>query len=389
VLTFGSFFAGMGGFDLGFEQSGMSSAWQVEIDPSANKVLSVRWPGVLRRKDIRDCGSENLPKVDVVCGGFPCQDLSVAGKRAGLMDGARSGLYWEMLRVINELKPSIVVWENVAGLSSSDCGRDFARVLFSLRDCGYFGCGRLVDAQYFGLAQRRRRWFGVFARGHSGTGCGSEILSLREGLRGHPAPSRKAGERVAGTLEARTSAGGFPGTDGACDGHIVEVVGALCADSHPGSYSGQDAYSGRIIAMQERMESENLTSGPGGKGWSDDGIAFTLEARHKTQCGRMDSDEKPRVLDRENQNDRFYCHRRISMSESIPWWAWMIQRLGWQIKQDIVIQESDGENDWEVVTCLIRDLAEASMLLGIYRKEYPNIKFRIAKCVWAFREQSQ
>jgi len=244
VLTFGSLFAGIGGFDLGFERAEMVCLWQVEIDASATKVLSTHWPNAHRCEDIRTAGSANLPGVNVICGGFPCQDLSVAGKRAGLMEGERSGLWWEMRRVIIELQPDLVVWENVAGLSSSDDGRDLARVIVSLRECGYFGCGRIVDAQYFGVAQRRRRWFGVFARGDTSARRAIEILSLREGLRGHPAPIRKAVQRVAGTIEARTGGGGFPGTDGACAGHVVpvgpEISPALKARDYKGPSSDGD-----------------------------------------------------------------------------------------------------------------------------------------------------
>lgn len=347
MVAFGSLFAGIGGFDLGLESAGMTCEWQVEIDDSATKVLAARWPGVHRERDITSAGASVLSKVNAIVGGFPCQDLSVAGKRAGLMEGERSGLWWEMLRVICELQPELVVWENVAGLSSSDDGRDLARVIVSLRECGYFGCGRLVDAQYYGVAQRRRRWFGVFARGDSGAGRAAEILSIREGLRGHPAPSRKAWQGIAGTIEARTGGGGFPGTDGACAGHVVAapvISPALKARDYKGPSSDGDGDGAPLIAhtltgngfdasedgagrgtpivpiaftqnqrdevrtmeiagalaaepgmkqqtyvMQERMESLNPNAGPGGKGWSDDGVAFTLEARHRAQsvvhCG--------------------------------------------------------------------------------------------------------
>ncbi len=256
-LTFGSLFAGIGGLDLGFERAGLRCKWQVEIDSSATKTLSHRWPNVERHSDIRTVGAVNLKKVTAVCGGFPCQDLSVAGKRAGLVSGERSGLWWEMLRVIEELQPELVVWENVAGLSSSDAGRDLARVIFSLRDCGYFGCGRLVDAQYFGVAQRRRRWFGVFARGDSGARRATEILSLSEGLRGHPAPSRKEGQGITGGVAPRLRASGV-GTERIGDTRgqdcivpvaLTEVCPTLLADSHPGSYTGQDAMNGKLIPM--------------------------------------------------------------------------------------------------------------------------------------------
>jgi len=90
-VRFGSLFAGIGGFDLGLERAGMECAWQVEIDPWARRVLARHWPSVPRYEDVREVGAHNLEPVDVICGGFPCQDISHAGKRAGI-EGERSGL---------------------------------------------------------------------------------------------------------------------------------------------------------------------------------------------------------------------------------------------------------------------------------------------------------
>ena len=92
MLTVGSLFAGIGGMDLGFERAGFEIVWQVEIDPFARAVLAKHWPHVTRHEDVRACGAHNLTRVDVLCGGFPCQDISIAGSGAGL-DGARSGLW--------------------------------------------------------------------------------------------------------------------------------------------------------------------------------------------------------------------------------------------------------------------------------------------------------
>jgi len=107
-LSFGSLFAGIGGFDLGFERAGMVCKWQVEIDDYATRVLAKHWPSVHRERDIRDCGPHNLERVDVICGGFPCQDISYAGLGAGL-DGERSGLFFEAIRLVCELRPLLEV----------------------------------------------------------------------------------------------------------------------------------------------------------------------------------------------------------------------------------------------------------------------------------------
>ena len=115
-MKFGSLFCGIGGFDLGLERAGMQCAWQVEIDPYAQKVLAKHWPDVRRHADVCTFPPEEGDwEVDVICGGFPCQDISYAGKGAGLA-GARSGLWYEFARIIGQLRPRYVVVENVAAL---------------------------------------------------------------------------------------------------------------------------------------------------------------------------------------------------------------------------------------------------------------------------------
>jgi len=114
MMTFGSLFAGIGGFDLGLERAGMQCQWQVEIDPYCQRVLVNHWPNVKRYGDIRECGKHNLSPVDLICGGFPCQPFSVAGKQRGKADDRY--LWPEMLRVIREVRPRWVLGENVAGI---------------------------------------------------------------------------------------------------------------------------------------------------------------------------------------------------------------------------------------------------------------------------------
>ncbi len=230
-----SLFAGIGGFDLGFQRAGFRVAAHVEKDERCRRLLASKWPEAVSLDDVGTAGAHNLPPCDVVTFGFPCQDLSVAGKRAGL-SGGRSGLFYEATRIINELKPAYCLFENVPGLLSSDGGRDFARVLMEMDRIGYCGAWRVLDAQWFGVAQRRRRVFGLFSRLDSGAERCAEILSIAESLRGHPAPSREAGQGVAGCLESRTDGGGFPGTDGACAGHVVPAVAGtlLCGTNRTG-----------------------------------------------------------------------------------------------------------------------------------------------------------
>lgn len=153
-VTFGSLFAGIGGFDLGFERAGMVCKWQVEIDDYATRVLAKHWPDVHRERDIRQCGSYNLQRVDVICGGFPCQDISYAGRGAGLA-GERSGLFFEAVRLVRQLRPRAVVLENVAALYT----RGLDVVLGTLAGIGY-GCEwHCIPAAAVGAPHLRKRVF--------------------------------------------------------------------------------------------------------------------------------------------------------------------------------------------------------------------------------------
>lgn len=188
-----SLFAGIGGFDLGFERAGFEIVAHVEKDKHCRALLQAKWPNAICLDDVCTAGRHNLPDCDVITFGFPCQDLSVAGKRAGLK-GERSGLFYEATRIIRELQPAWALFENVPGLLSSEQGRDFAAVLHEMGECGYRGAWRVLDAQWIGVAQRRRRVFGLFTRLDSGAERCAEILSIPESLCGHPAPSRETGK---------------------------------------------------------------------------------------------------------------------------------------------------------------------------------------------------
>jgi DNA (cytosine-5)-methyltransferase 1 len=155
-LTVGSLFAGIGGFDLAAERAGLEVKWQVEIDDYATRVLSKHWPNVTRFRDVRKCGGRNLEWVDVICGGFPCQDISSAGQKVGI-DGERSGLWSEYARIIGELRPRYVVVENVAGLAA----RGLGRVLGDLAACGYDAEWESLPAALFGAPHLRTRIFVV------------------------------------------------------------------------------------------------------------------------------------------------------------------------------------------------------------------------------------
>ena len=175
--TFGSLFAGIGGLDLGLERAGWRCAWQVEIDPYCRRVLAKHWPTVARYEDVRHVGAANLARVDLVAGGFPCQDISYAGRGAGL-DGARSGLFYELARVVRELGPRYVLLENVAAL----LGRGLDAVLGTLASLGYDAEWHCLPAAAVGAPHMRDRVFLVaYTRGqqHQG-GCATEQREAAE-----------------------------------------------------------------------------------------------------------------------------------------------------------------------------------------------------------------
>lgn len=154
--SIGSLFAGIGGFELGLERAipGAYTLWQVEQEKYCKKVLSKHWPEATIYDDVRNITKNNTKQVDILCGGFPCQDISVAGKGEGL-HGKKSGLWWEMHRIIEELQPKAVIMENVAAITI----RGLGTVLGSLSQIGYDAEWCTIRASDFGAPHRRARWF--------------------------------------------------------------------------------------------------------------------------------------------------------------------------------------------------------------------------------------
>jgi len=179
-----SLFAGVGGFDLALERAGIRVVASVEWDKKAQEVLKKHFPKSEIFGDIQGVTGEQLrsagfdPSNGIITGGFPCQDLSVAGKRAGLA-GKRSGLFWEICRLLDETRSQTVILENVPGLLSSNNGGDMAVVIEALVERGYRVGWRVLDAQHFGVPQRRRRVFIVGCLGNDGPSP-EEILALGE-----------------------------------------------------------------------------------------------------------------------------------------------------------------------------------------------------------------
>jgi site-specific DNA-cytosine methylase len=208
-----SFFSGVGGLDLGFERAGIKTVSVSEIDPYANAVLAERFPDAPNLESITEVEANDIPDADIWSGGFPCQDLSVAGKRAGF-GGKRSSLAFTFLDLVEQRRPRWLVLENVPGLFSSNRGADFGRLLSEVDQLGYGVAWRTLDARYFGVAQRRRR---VFLVASLGTDRAGEVLFECEGCERHPSPRKSQGQEtpaiapdgsgIAGALTRRFSKG--------------------------------------------------------------------------------------------------------------------------------------------------------------------------------------
>jgi DNA (cytosine-5)-methyltransferase 1 len=176
-VTFGSLFAGCGGMDRGLENAGWECRWQVEINPFANSLLERHWPYVPRYGDVTAVSGDRLERVNLIAGGFPCQDLSCAGKQAGI-DGERSGLWSHYARIIREVRPRYVLIENVPGLLANEPMR---RVLGDLSALGFDAEWRVLPLAEFGSPCERERVF-VVAYAHEVYGAAG-MGSLKNGAR--------------------------------------------------------------------------------------------------------------------------------------------------------------------------------------------------------------
>jgi DNA (cytosine-5)-methyltransferase 1 len=158
-LKVASFFTGIGGFDIGFEQAGFDVSFQCEIHTFCKSVLNYHWSEVLRVPDILTIDPETVPDSEVWCGGFPCQDLSVARGSKGRhgLNGSRSRLFFRLSELAKIKKPRVILIENVHGLLSSNNGKDFAELLSTLSRLNYAVSWRLLNSRYFGIPQSRPR----------------------------------------------------------------------------------------------------------------------------------------------------------------------------------------------------------------------------------------
>ena len=277
--TLGSLFDGSGGFPLAGQLSGITPIWAAEVEPYPIAVTRSRFPQMMHLGSVTGVHGDKVQPVDVITFGSPCQDLSVAGKRAGIHDGQRSNLFFEAIRIIREMRdatdgvyPTFSVWENVPGAFSSNQGEDFRCVLEEFVGIsaeisvprpaggrwsqsgeivgdGYSVAWRQLDAQYWGVPQRRKRIYLVadFAGERAG-----EILFERESLRGHPATS--GAPRQGTAADTARSAGGSRDI-GCMNQRAITVyrspkIGEYTADGTASTMAARDFKSPRDLVVE-------------------------------------------------------------------------------------------------------------------------------------------
>jgi DNA (cytosine-5)-methyltransferase 1 len=289
-----STFSGCGGFELALE--GHECVGFSEIDPYASAVYRYHFPHHPEYGDITEIDADALPAFDLLVGGFPCQDLSVAGKRAGLA-GKRSGLFYDVIRILEAKHPAWFVLENVAGLLSSNGGRDMGTVLGALVDCGYGVAWRVLDSRFAGVPQRRRR---IFLVGHLGDERAADVLALTEGVSWDSPSSGEARQTVA----ALTANGvGVSGADDnqAQAGHLIavdfrhgELTGEIAHTLQAKNQGGHSLnYAPGVLALASGDVAHTVTAHyvKGGDPTTDNYVCVTGEATHALRAEGADASE--------------------------------------------------------------------------------------------------
>lgn len=282
-MRYVSTFSGVEAATVAWGPLGWEASAFAETDPFCRAVLAERFPSVPNLGDVTEVDwTRYRGKADLVVGGSPCQSFSVAGKREGL-DG-ESGLMWEYVRCVREVRPRWLVWENVPGALTSGGGEDFRCLLAALGDLGYCVSWRVLDAQFFGVAQRRRR---LFAVGSLGDGRSADVLFERGCLRGDPPSSREKRQELARAAGSRPA--------GACWGIAGNVVGR--ADSNGGHQLGvadpdEDGMF-TVTATDRHAVACGFSAGQSAKAGS---IAFREEQAPTLRAGASGTNQVPTVM---------------------------------------------------------------------------------------------
>jgi DNA (cytosine-5)-methyltransferase 1 len=252
-LTYGSVCSGIEAASVAWRPLGWRAAFLSEIEPFPRAVLKHHWAEAPLHGDFTTIKAGEYAPIDLLVGGTPCQSFSVAGLRGGL-DDDRGNLALEYLRLADRLRPRWLVWENVPGVLSSGGGRDFGSILGGMGELGYGWAYRVLDAQFFGVAQRRRR---VFVVGYLGDWRrAAAVLFERHCLSGHPAPRRQAGQRITRPIAAGSPDGsGYRNDADTADNLIAGTLQA--SGKAAGSATQQDAETGLLVANPLRAQAQS------------------------------------------------------------------------------------------------------------------------------------
>jgi DNA (cytosine-5)-methyltransferase 1 len=290
--TSASFFSGVGGMDYGLERAGWFTTSFSEIDKYASAVLASRFPGVANlgsMTDWRDWPDGEWQDAYLWAGGPPCQDFSVAGKRAGLA-GSRSGLALTWFNAVERYRPRAIILENVPGILSSNSGRDLRALTARLEGLGYQWAYRTLNARWFGVPQRRRRVFLVAVHARTGLGArdAGAVLAVGHRCERHPHARLAPGERATAAAQERIG---------------VDVVGALPAGTHGFPDGVQEFMQGHFVPVVQ------------GPTWYDDGTTPTLRSGGRHQGSGSSTDNTPVVATYVKR------HRAASVEDAETWAA--------------------------------------------------------------------
>ena len=295
-MTLGSLFDGIGGFPLSAVLHGIEPVWASEIEKFPIEVTKIRFPNMKHLGDITNINGAEIEPVDIITFGSPCQDLSVAGKREGLVDGKRSNLFYQAVRIIREMReatngnyPTFAIWENVPGAFSSNGGQDFRSVLEEITEAEipmpksgkWANAGmvrgverslawRTLDAQYWGVPQRRKRIFLVadFAGQRAG-----EILLEQQSVHWNPAESGEEGEETSSRVRT--------GFDGAiCIDHVV-TTGGNCTAQGP-CYKDEMSFTLKASGVHAVMQPESGKAREEVAAGVESSIAYSMSAKQQS-----------------------------------------------------------------------------------------------------------
>ena len=299
MMRYGSVCSGVEAASLAWEPLGWQPQWFAEVDKFSSAVLAHHWPTIPNLGDItRDNFIEQArPRpINVLVGGTPCQSFSVAGLRKG-MDDDRGNLSLQFCRIVDALQPQWVVYENVPGVLSSGKGRDFGSIVGALVEIGYDIAWRILDAQYFGVPQRRRR---VFLVGHLGQRRGAAaVLFERESIKGHIAPRRKTGQGVTPLLEIGAGTGSAKSGTGI--GEPGDSMYTLQAGKQHGVADNSTSWDyQRLRIHDEKGIAPTLSQSDGSGGQRTPTIAGTVSAKWAKGTGGPSGDEVQNLVCYEN-----------------------------------------------------------------------------------------